>query len=349
MKKRLMLLTVAMTVAAGATASSAMAEQTVFELATPVPLDQVVSALETAPVRAVELRHSGISEGGYALGDDTLAEAVAAYREEYAELHDGAQPQISALTIDGTVPTEALGPLAGDVRTRSDVANSPQGSSSPSASEAEWQGSLAEEQPVSIAATGKLFSPTFGTSSSANVSGSRPRRIRQTMTWTSRASLDDFRRSFSPDDAYEHDFKLINRSNPGFPQMHPFCFGSNANFWATRSGLTWDTNYPSAAKPYFDTDDSDSCQTQDFTIGLYHPTNLSPDVRYLTTIRTRAGNRSSSPYALNAQKLRKICDFSPFCVGTIPRTGDSQILIGASKGSAPECRLWRKGQESRPC
>lgn len=348
--RRALLLAIALTIASGAaTASSAMADQTVFEMVTPVPLDEVVSVLSSADLRVAEFRHSGLSEGGYALGNDTLSEAVAAYREEYAELHDGAQPQISGLTLEGSVAAEALGPLATNIKAAHGVATTTEQPSSQTSTQDAPEAAPADEPTVGITAAGKLWSPTFGTSSSANVSGSRPRRVRQTMTWTSRASLDDFRRRFLPDDAYEHDYKLFNNSNPGFPQKHPFCFGSNANFWANRSGLTWDTNFPSAAKPYFDTDDSDSCRTQDFTIGLYHPTNLSPNVRYLTTIRTRAGNKSSSPYALTAQKLLKICDFSPFCVGTIPRTGDSQPLVGVSRGTAPGCRLWRKGEDSRPC
>jgi hypothetical protein len=93
-------------------------------------------------------------------------------------------------------------------------------------------------------ATGKLWPATFGSSSSANVGGIRPRRVRQTMTWTRRASLHGFRRRFCPDDAYEHDYKLVNTSNPGFPWMHPFRFGGTASFWATRRGLTWGTNFP---------------------------------------------------------------------------------------------------------
>ncbi|MDQ3849461.1 MAG: hypothetical protein M3296_02435 [Actinomycetota bacterium] len=107
---------------------------------------------------------------------------------------------------------EALGALGGDVKAQHDVATTTEGASRPTAGDSESQGSLAEEPPVGIAATGKLWSPTFGTSSSANVRGSRPRRIRQTLTWTSRASLDGFRRRFFPDDAYEHDFKLVNPS-----------------------------------------------------------------------------------------------------------------------------------------
>lgn len=351
MKVRLrVVVAIVVAVVAGASASNAMAQQqqTVFELATPVPLDQVVSAVETTQARVLEFRHSGISEGGYVLGDDTLPEAIDAYREEYAELHDGAQPQISALTIEGSVPVEALGPLAANATIRRSFVSPTAGQNSHDSPQGAPEEAVAEEEsPVGIAATGALFSPTFGTASSVNVSGSRPRRIRQTMTWTSQASIDDFRRRFRPNDAYEHDFKLYNNRNAEFA-VHPFCFSDTNNFWATRSGITWDTNFGSA-KPYFDTDDSDPCRQQDFTIGLYHPTNLSPNVRYLTTIRTRAGNQSSSRYTLSAQKLVKICDVSPFCVGTIPNTGASQPLIGITRGVAPGCRVWRKGQESRPC
>ncbi len=262
----------------------------------------------------------------------------------------GAQPQISALTIEGTMHAEALGALGGDVKAQHDVATTTEGASRPTAGDSESQGSLAEEPPVGIAATGKLWSPTFGTSSSANVRGSRPRRRRQTLTWTSRASLDGFRRRFFPDDAYEHDFKLVN------PSKSRLAADASILCWQQRelpgplaavSPGTRTFRAPPSRTSILTT--ATPAKRRDFTIGLYHPTNLRPGVRYLTTIRTRAGNRSSSPYALTAQKLRKVCDFSPFCVGTIPRTGESQPLIGPTGGRAPQCRLWRKGQDSRPC
>lgn len=113
-------------------------------------------------------------------------------------------------------------------------------------------------------------------------------------------------------------------------------------YWDARNGLD-------AAKPYFDTDDSDSCETQDFTIGLYHPVNLVPRHKYEIVIHAKAGNKSSSPYILTGQRLPKVCSFNPGCVNPTSSGGSSQPMIGVSKGRAPECRRWRKGRQSRPC
>src|SRR5262249_18196737 len=115
-----------------------------------------------------------------------------------------------------------------------------------------------------------------------------------------------------------------------------------------RSGVLYDTNFPPEAKPYFDTDVSDSCQTQDLTIGLYHPNRLHPGVHYRIAMVTDSGPLTTSPYTLVAQKLPETCDFNPFCVG-VTGSGEGQLLIGPTRGKAPECREWRKGEDSKPC
>lgn len=165
------------------------------------------------------------------------------------------------------------------------------------------------------------------------------------MTWGSQASINEF-----IGESYEHDFKLRNTANHGFPFIRPGCVpGENNNFWATRDGKWYRTTYPKAAKPYFDTDYSDSCELQDFTIGVYFPLKLTAGKKYETIVRTRAGENNSSEYQLAGERLKRDCSSSPFCVGVRPRPEKAQVFVGFTKGSAPECRRWRKGRSSRPC
>jgi hypothetical protein len=142
--------------------------------------------------------------------------------------------------------------------------------------------------------------------------------------------------------------------------MHPACFGWQDNFWAQREGILWSTTLPAETSPYFDDyDQSDSCEIQDFTVGMLYPalasgegsTYLQPQTLYSITIEAKAGEEDHSSYGLNAQKLSIICD-SPACVnlpGPLGHPGDGQVLIGETVGRTPECRDWHKGESSVPC
>jgi hypothetical protein len=83
---------------------------------------------------------------------------------------------------------------------------------------------------------------------------------------SSREHRSTVRRRFLPDDAYEHDYKLVNTSNP---DLRGCTRSASAALPLLGYSKRPDMGYelPCAAKPYFDTDDSDSCRTQDFTIG----------------------------------------------------------------------------------
>lgn len=215
-----------------------------------------------------------------------------------------------------------------------------------------------------------LFVPVRGRTETTNIANNR-RMIVHSLSWEDQNSINDFESNA----AYEHDFKLFNSGN--LSSLRPFCLpGQSNNFWADRANptrtnsptagrTTWDsTNFPSNVGLYFDTDVSDSCETLDLTIGLYHPRLLSPAVQYGITIVTDAGDENSSSYSLNAQKLERICDSSPNCVGLSgsldyissgarERLGvginKGQLLIGRQRGVAPECRTWIKGMDSQPC
>lgn len=259
-----------------------------------------------------------------------LDSVLAAYQEDYNVFHPG-EPQVQSFTVAGAVPTSRLGRLADAVAERQVVEASSEG-----------EDLRTTESEVTAAAAPKLFAPRFGRTITSDTSSDRV-TIKQEMTWDSQESIDAF-----GENAYEHDMKLFNRGNIAL--IRPLCFpGQSNNFWATRGGLTFITNYTPEQKPYLDTDVSDSCETQDLTIGLYHPNQLVPGRQYETSIVTDAGDTTTSKYALVAQTLPKACDFNPFCVGTIPRGGDSELLIGEQRGVAPECRTWEKGQPSSPC
>lgn len=349
--------------------------QTLFSLDPSAPLIEVLQAVANAQAEWLELRHSGAGEGGVVLGSEHPSEAIQEYVAFYAERYGpSSNPLVSEFTVGGDLPTTALGSLASKVQARQvidptwdDLGDTPDGSpeSGPAYPDdlfaADAHAETLPEDPrddpdAPGAATAraaapnpyKLWAPTYGKAWTYPVPGRpRPRTILLTLTWGRQASIDDFNRGLLFENyAYEHDFKLINRDNPG-GLIHPACGGNNDNFWARRS-VFWDTNFPKKAKPYFDTDDSDSCEYQDFTVGLYHPLeHLRPRKKYEIIINARAGNKSSSPYILAGQRLRKGCDNTPICVGITG--GEGQRLVGESAGRAPECRRWRKGYNSRPC
>ena len=142
------------------------------------------------------------------------------------------------------------------------------------------------------------------------------------------------------DHAYEHDIKLHDPDYNG-SRRHPFCKGQR--WWAKRDPVDWYTNYPDDANPYFDTNVGDSCRLLDFTIGLEYPLELEEGKRYQTRIVARVGGRDHSPYQLYGQKLARNCSTDPrYCAERTPG-GDSQQLIGKSKGRTPDAAAGGRG------
>jgi len=356
--------------------------QTSFELDAPVPLDQVASALQTSGAQLIEIRNTGVNEGGYRPAPGTpIVVAAEQYRQKLFRLSavlasaaasddfsnpslnaspddpNAPQPLISGFTLSGAIAPSALGSLATRVAS-AQVVNLPTPALFPSDTPPAGQldetllnqilpvpADAADATPALAAASvSASWAPLNGRSITSQP-GPGEASLIQTQTWSSTASIQ----SFGDNNAYEHDFKLINRNNSA-SLLHPLCGGQGDNYWADRNNsLVFVTNYPAAAKPYFDTDATDSCQTEDFTIGLYHPVRLSAGVRYVTIIAADRGQEPSSPYALVAQRLGRGCDFNPFCVGGPFGDHGSQLLIGATKGRAPECRRWHKGTTSVLC
>jgi hypothetical protein len=232
------------------------------------------------------------------------------------------------------VPAPDLGALAPSVKRQYDMP-SPTAEDAPPTSAA-----------ITSAGGSKDWAPLYGSLLTIDIGGDLPREFQQSLLWEDQASIDAF-----DADAYEHDLKLYNKGNPGF-LMHPACFGWQDNFWAQREGILWSTTLPAETSPYFDDlDQSDSCETQDFTVGMLYPQFLEPQVLYSITIEAKAGEEDHSSYGLNAQKLSIICD-SPACVNLpspLGHPGEGQVLIGETVGNAPECRDWHKGDSSVPC
>lgn len=333
-------------------------QETTFELSSPASPDEVVQGARNAGAALVEFRDSGPSEGGYFVGSEGLDSAVQSYRAAYvADEPGGGSPPVIAFTLRGSVPTSALGvPLASRVSVRRETGTEvtfapalddpdPSGPDYPpdlmaadAAAEELAEDSRTDEASATSAAA-RGWAPSYGSSQTMALPAGRV--FIHTMTWATQSAIDSFLGY-----AYEHDVKLYEDPPGGLPSC---VFWTGRNFWADRRAFSWRTNFPRAAKPYRDTDASDTCDTEDFTIGLYHPGALQPRKNYRITIRAKAGSEPSSAYSLVAQRLSRVCDDSVWCVGVTPGGGPPQRLVGRTVGVAPECRRWRKGHSSRRC
>ncbi len=330
--------------------------------------DEVLSLTDT---------RSGDKAGGYAVDGEEISSALSSYREDYQETEGpGTEPQIAELVFGGSVPTASLGSLAAKVASREELNRSslPPLETEPDeeepASLLEYIDSLfnadvaAEAQEIDprtdddpepqAAAQRKKFAPQYGSSHMfvRNV-GERTQRIHHTFTWTADNWQGEFDNTFPiPQDAYEHDFKLKNYSNPGsFWNRHPGCGDSSQNFWAVLKGKSWFATGKdvSDGDPYFDSANAtDSCRELDFTVGFYSPRNLKTGRKYGSIIRARPGNTSSSIYHVVAQRSTKDCPLHrPGCIAPLGRGGEKKKLIPS--GTVPDCRRWRQGRGNRPC
>ena len=357
--------------------------RTLFVFQPSVPVEDVDNAVSAASARWIEFHHTGVAEGGYLLGNESTANALDDYREDYGDEEGiGSLPQVSEVTVGGNVPASALGSLSDEVIDRHVIA--PDGLSRDLTEEGDEAGVLypdglmaddeyAESQPsdpresdgasrsslAAATATAKPFAPSYGQVNTYNWPGSkRPRRIAHTLTFPREAVGDvdgdgdkdesPFERSGPPDHGYEHDMKLFDDDFSG-SRKHPLCTDEKERFWAQRKGYTWTTKFPSAAHPYFDDNAGDGCAYLDFTIGVEYPLELRPGVKYSIRIRTRAGDRQTSRYYVNAQKTFRACTGDPkYCSESAGGGAEGQLLVGLGSGArTQECRRWRKGYNSR--
>lgn len=353
--------------------------RTLFTLSTTATVAEVTGAVAGANADWLELSHTNEGEGGYMLGSEDPAEALLDYVDDVEDAH-GTAPRIREFVVGGDISTASLGLLASKVNGRQVFDNVYAGNAAPddtlvedglyydddllAADIAAENSEDNEESPApsaarSEAAPAKQFAPSYGEVRVFNLAGNnRPRRIEQTLTFPMEAIGDvdgdgdkdesPFERAGARDHGYEHDFKLIDADFTG-SRKHPICTDEKERFWAQRKGYTWTSNYPRDAHPYFDSPLGDNCKYLDFTIGIEYPLELTPNKRYWTSIRTRAGDASYSNFYMNAQKTFRFCTNLPnkYCNESVGPT-EGQLLVGAGRGArTEECWRWRKGYDSR--
>ncbi len=184
--------------------------------------------------------------------------------------------------------------------------------------------------------------PRTGTTS-ADESGNAdlPRLIHHELEWNPEAIAEFGER------AYEHDFRLYNPADVDPTYKRPACLNAAAmdDFWADRGNGVFDTTFPAAAIPYFDTETDDPCNEMDLTVGVYRPAALMPAKRYEIDVLAEAGDTLDSPFQVQAQALSKDCEeLTPWCYG-LEGAGDIENdylpLIPKAGGTAvPGCREW---------
>ena len=327
--------------------------ETSFELSAPASLAQVQNALNTVNPNPVEFRTSGNRTGGYSSWGQTLPQAITDFRSQYAMVTSG-EPMISRFTVEGSVPTNALGQLSSSVSKR--TINDPVALLTTRASTAPAHAS----GPAS-----NSWAPAVGkiVLQQDHVNPGK-RFIYQELTWAEASDIA----SFGPD-AFEQDLKFRNDDNlhlsapwpfseiPGVDAIssRPICFpGDGDRFWIARRGVTFSSTFPADSRPYFDIDALDSCTTQDFTFGLLNPTALQAGITYTVEIVANAGSLVASPFDLAASRYPQypLCpgeSLDPWCVGiNIFNSGvQSQVLV--EDELAPGCFGWERGLLHTEC
>jgi hypothetical protein len=354
------------------------ASRTYFEFNPPLSLTQMKSAASAAGNSWIEFTDILNGQGGYVLGAENPSTAIDDYLASmHEEFGASADPQIRSMTLGGDVPTAGLGGSASSVMTREVVTPNPDEliDAPPSGddnsgfiypadlvAEDAWvetqEADTRVESPTATTSGARTgaprFAPKFGLVRTHHKAGAkRPRRIEQRLTFGDDAlPADDddspFNRDFNLDHGYEQDFKLIDRNTSG--GKHPNC-GGRGKFWAERKGVIWRAEgVPEAAHPYFDWDAGDPCKYRDFTIGFEYPLELKAGKTYELKIWAYSGETVSSDYYVNAQKMFRYCTGNPdYCAESTGGGADGWVLVGESRGHAPDCRRWRKTYDSVPC
>lgn len=323
---------------------------TVISLSVPVILDvltQLLGSLGLAPSSFTEELPDGV--GGYENeGMLPVAQAVESYETLREQSGLEGEPMITDFAIPGEVPVEVFSsiPVANiDVIDLAEVEE------------------RIEEEPVQL--PNPRFLPQSGEISTTDaypITEAPFRTIRNSMTWSSQESIDDF----GEDYAYEHDLKFLNNTNSS--SIHPACTHDELEkFWIFRgrplSGISWYSNLPKSSRPYLDTPALDPCTQQDYSIGVAYPSELSPDKEYRTVVTglgtVEAGTSvEGRRYELAAQKVKR----APFCpsswIGNLVKwcvgvTNNNPIVVPIIEaGLAPQCRTWTYGVDlpgGTPC
>lgn len=166
------------------------------------------------------------------------------------------------------------------------------------------------------------------------------------------------------DRAYEHDLKTstdaltLGSRGVGCIFVNPFTSLDDAFYAYREDGVAWETNVPSDADPYFDTDLSDGCGTEDLSVGIRTPEILDDGLaeghstHYWFTVDAARGHPEEGEFTYAAQRLTRLGDTScwflgtPYCTGLDPDetvTGffvrtDGQLVPGIT---LPVCFTWQ--------
>jgi len=348
--------------------SAPEAVETTFDLAPPIPLNEVTPELQDANLEVAHYEH--VTEvgdadltGGYAPDEATGHSAAAAeYRNQLGELNamfrvmqntpDEAmetidlnaaaaaapdeEPRVTALTVEGAVSSDALGSLEDNVVLRDESPN-PLVSATPAQPDGEKVGGHYEWAPLS----GVLIARATGENNHFAALGANLK--------FDASAVNSF---VNDGHAYEHNITQYNDDNTS-NISHPNCEGEADNFFIDRNayrprqGRSWETDLNGV--PYFDVNDTDPCTTEDLTIGVYHPNRLVPGHRYSIIMTFPRGEKNRSQIAVDAQKLEKVCpETNPFCVGLDPRQTKVERLI-SRKRNIPNCFVWRKDAPTEKC
>lgn len=279
---------------------------TAVVLPEPVPLSEAAAILANLELPVIELQHIGGGWGGAFYNAPTSPEAaLVRYSNELRRSKTSAH--IYGFRLAGVLTQN---PPAGSVVSRvprnAITALSPLGTTNDPIRIIRPVRQRDEHLPdqSTNAPDARLWTPAVGrTTAYTTNSVTNPRQITHLLSWSSRDSLDAF-----GEDAYEHDFKLFNESNPASILCDQ---AEAARFWARRSdGRPGDssdiviTNFPVESLPYYDTDASDDCRYKDFTVGLFEPTRLQAAVELLDHCGRACGIRTDKPLSATSGEAR---------------------------------------------
>lgn len=172
-------------------------------------------------------------------------------------------------------------------------------------------------------------------------------RFHHELLWESQSDIDSV-----GNDSYEHDVKLFDESlPPPAGPGRPLC--GAGRFWAESTSETWETTFPPETKPYRDVSTLDPCSWEDFTIGMFWPKHLQPNVTYTILMTTDRGDANASPVQLIGERIGKDgppnCWESPWCGLTHVA---AVFFIAKGEGvQVPTCRTWSRtpSEPSQPC
>ena len=109
--------------------------------------------------------------------------------------------------------------------------------------------------------------------------------------------------------------------------VNPFTSYDDAFYAYREDGVSWETNVPDNADPYFDTDLSDGCGTEDLTVGIRTPEILDDGLaeghstHYWFTVDSARGNPETGDFTYSAQRLTRLGDTNCWFLGTSYCTG----------------------------